>query len=130
MAIAGHEIGRALCDALGLPKRTRAFTLRAEVGALVSVECEYYPEGAGLVTALAEYELAQRETAAEPTQHPAGVMGFDAWMRERTETAHAELMARGARGGIEYNKRILVNGRRIAVDGIVPSSSYLVGAAH
>jgi hypothetical protein len=37
-----------------------------------------------------------------PTPHPAEAMGFDAWMRERTEQAHAAYMVRHATGGRAY----------------------------
>lgn len=106
-AIFGHEIGQALCDALGLPKRTVAFTLRCRAMEAVQVECEYYPEDAGAIrSALMEYELVPRraawsETPAEPDPSvPApGVetMGYDAWLKARTDAAHAEFMKRTSR---------------------------------
>jgi hypothetical protein len=91
MAIAGHEIGQALCDALNLPKQTRSFVLRVETGRIVTVECEYFPEdGDGITSALAEYELVRKP---EPVMQPTA-MHFDTWMRLRTEAAHAAMMAR------------------------------------
>lgn len=95
--ILGHEIGQVLCDALGLPKNTVAFTLHCRTQEVVRVECEYYPEGAeALSTALMQFELLPRRAAwPEPApRHPAEVIGFDAWMRERTNAAHAAFMKR------------------------------------
>lgn len=98
----GHEIGAPLIKALGLPGNCTSFELRCAVGEPVSVRCEYYPSGsaAEIVAALAEYQLVKREAAPQPVAS----MGFDAWMRERTETAHAALMARGAQCGIGYGR--------------------------
>ncbi|MFC0132019.1 hypothetical protein CR105_16005 [Massilia eurypsychrophila] len=103
MAIISHQIGKALCDALQLPKQTRSFVLRVEAGNVVTVECEYYPEGE-FVTALAEYELVRRPEVkvAPPAIH------FDAWMRERTDAAHAAYMARHKRGGQAYPQNSIV----------------------
>ncbi len=44
MAVTGNQIGKALCDALGLPKGTIGFTLRCYSGELVTVTCEYCPD--------------------------------------------------------------------------------------
>ena len=49
---------------------------------------------------LSEYELARRKPVEQP--QPAKIEDFDAWMRERTDRAHAEYMARHAAGGIAY----------------------------
>ena len=84
----GHEISRDLCDALGLPKRTRGFTLRCYTGEAVSVECEYYPDGS-FQGALAHYELAPR-----PGNPLAAPFDFETWMNERIERAHREHMDR------------------------------------
>lgn len=61
MAIIGHEICDALIKALGLPEQTRSFVLRVECGKIVTVECEYYPDDGGIVTALAEYTLTRKD---------------------------------------------------------------------
>lgn len=90
--ITGQQIGKELCDALGLPKFTRGFTLRCYTGEVVTVECEYYPEGS-FQTALAQYHLVPR-TEAPPA---ADEFTFNAWMRERTERAHREFMERTSR---------------------------------
>jgi hypothetical protein len=42
---AGHEIGQALCEALGLPTYTRLFDSRCAVDKAVIVRCEYFPRG-------------------------------------------------------------------------------------
>lgn len=104
--ILGHEIGQALCDALGLPKNTVAFTLRCRAMEVVRVECEYYPEDAAAISsALMEYELVPRRAAwCEPhtdasPPFPAScaeTMGYDAWLKARTDAAHAEFMRRTA----------------------------------
>ena len=89
MAIMGHQVGQELCEALGLPKNTVGFTLRCYAGEFTKVECEYLPEdGSGLATALAEYFLVERK---QPKQ--AAPVHFDAWMRERKESAHQAFMA-------------------------------------
>lgn len=95
MAIVGHEIGGALIKAIGLPKQTVSFVLRVESGRIVTVECEYYPDGAhDIVTALAEYELVPRIVSPpDVSMHRADVIGFDAWMRERVEAAHQVMMS-------------------------------------
>lgn len=98
--ILGHEIGQVLCDALGLPKNTFAFTLRCKAMEVVKVECEYFPEDAeALGTALMQYELLPRRGAwSQPvSRHPAEVIGFDAWMTQRTDLAHADFMKRTSR---------------------------------
>lgn len=98
MAVLGHQIGKALVDALGLPKGTVGFTLRCYHGELVSVECEYFPDPArGLATELAAYELVRkmctdlRDTLTLPV-----AVDFDAWMRAKTDAAHAAYMERTA----------------------------------
>lgn len=89
--IAGHQISKELCDALGLPKQTRGFTLRCYVGEPVTVECEYYPSG-DFQLALARYRLiAVGGTIPGPRPKP---FDYDGWRRQRTERAHSEFMAR------------------------------------
>jgi hypothetical protein len=63
MAVMGPQFGNELAELLGLPKHTRAFTLRCAVNEIVSVECEYYPEmpsAGALETIFARYELVER----------------------------------------------------------------------
>lgn len=110
MAILGHEIGKALIDALGLPKQTISFVLRVQADRLVTVECEYYPDDApALVTALAEYELVPRNiVGTEET------LSFDAWMGNRINAAHDAMMERLWR-------------KAYATGGTVPSERRLVG---
>ena len=87
--ITGNQISKELQDALGLPKDTLGFTLRCYAGEVITVECEYCPDGS-FQTALTEYHLTPR-LKAKPS--PA-VLDFDAWMRERTERAHDDFMRR------------------------------------
>jgi hypothetical protein len=91
--VAGQEIGKALIEALGLPKLTRSFELCCAVDEAVSVKCEYYPEvdGQELVVSLAEYELVRRDVPLKPE-----AIDFDAWLNARKEAAHAEMQARHA----------------------------------
>jgi hypothetical protein len=92
--IAGHQISKELCDALGLPKQTRGFTLRCYTGEPVTVECEYYPSG-DFQLALARYRLiAVGGDLPTPKPKP---FDFDAWMRDRAERAHREFMGRISR---------------------------------
>jgi hypothetical protein len=95
-AIPSYQIGKALVEALGLPSNTIGFTLRCYAGELVSVECKYLPRDGGIVPALAQYSLVQREGKAQPT-HDVDCIDFDAWMRERTDGAHQAYMERTSR---------------------------------
>lgn len=88
-----HTLGPQLIALLGLPKHCTSFELRCAVGEIVTVKCEYHPEEAdGFDVVLAEYELVPRAKLAATPSHPAEVIGFDAWMRERTEAAHRAMM--------------------------------------
>jgi hypothetical protein len=90
MVILGHQIGKAVIDALGLPMHTRSFTLRCAVGEPVTVECEYFPgiEVGSLEKAFAKYELVARIAPKAAMS-----VNFDAWLSERKESAHAAFMA-------------------------------------
>ncbi len=88
--ITGQQISKELCDALGLPKYTRGFTLRCYTGEAVTVECEYYPSGS-FQAELARYHLVPTESGV------AARFDFDAWMRHRTEQSHRSYMERTAR---------------------------------
>ncbi len=95
MAITGQQIGSILTKALDLPKYTVSFELRCKVDEIVTVACEYYPEGSALCIALetvfAEYDLVRREA---PKQVEQQLFHFDDWMRARTNAAHAAFKAR------------------------------------
>jgi len=81
------------------------------VGEIVTVKCEYHPEDAdGVDTVLAEYELVHRTKLGDAKPHPSEVIGFDAWMRERTEAAHQAMMKHARRGGIDYSKKYATGG--------------------
>jgi len=65
----GEELGSKLVKLLGLPEYTVSFTLRCAVNEIVTVTCEYYPEGhledAGqedYETVFAEYRLERIES--------------------------------------------------------------------
>ena len=96
----GQQIGPKLLESLGLPKNTISFTLRARVGKVVTVECEYAPEGDAYASELAEYFLVERQTPRAARPHPAEVLGYDVWLQQRNEAAHRQLMARCV--GIDY----------------------------
>lgn len=92
----GQDIGKELCDALGLPKNTIGFTLRAWVGHCVTVECEYYPEGKEVARALAKFKLIRPELPAVVTPATAPTH-YDDWLAQRIELAHRDYMARTSR---------------------------------
>lgn len=98
----GQDIGRQLCEALGLPKNTISFALRARVGQVVTVECEYAPEGNSFATELAEFFLLPRPRVETPPADSAEALGYDNWLQQRNERAHRELMAHSV--GIDYGK--------------------------
>lgn len=103
--ITGQQVGPALIAALGLPKQTRSFVLRVEIGRIVTVECEYFPDDGGIVAALAEYELMRKAPTVEPIVDTVALFGFgdfDAWMRNRTNAAHEAMMAHACKGGQAY----------------------------
>lgn len=116
-----HTLGPALIKALGAPPLCTRLELRIAFDEVPTVTCEYYPTGddgtiSSLTTLLAEYELVPRpklhegEIMIHPLGgapyamrvHPGGspefqgcraeVIGFDAWMRERTNAAHRAFM--------------------------------------
>lgn len=89
--IVGQQISKELQDALGLPKHTLGFTLRCYSDEIVTVECEYYPDGS-FQSALAHYNLVP---CAVDQQAPR--LDFDAWMAARTERAHRAYMERTSR---------------------------------
>jgi hypothetical protein len=90
--VTGQNIGKMLAEVLGLPKHTRSFVLRCEVNKIVSVECEYYPsvDARSLEVALAEFDLVRRDPPAPQA------FDFDAWLKDRNQKAHADMMARHA----------------------------------
>ena len=99
-----HTLGPQLVALLGLPKHCVSFELRCAVGEIVTVKCEYHPEEAkGFDLVLAEYELVPRATSAAAEPQRAEVIGFDAWMHERTEAAHHAMMAHAKRGVLLVN---------------------------
>lgn len=99
-----HTLGPQLVALLGLPKNCVSFELRCAAGEVVTVKCEFYLEEAeGIDLLLAEYELVPRATPAAAEPHWAEVIGFDAWMRERTEAAHLAMMAHAKRGALLVN---------------------------
>lgn len=66
------------------------------------VKCIVLSRGMGLIHIAAPYATGGY---IAPAPHPAEAMGFDAWMRERTEQAHAAYMARHAAGGTSYAEK-------------------------
>ncbi|MGK5049839.1 hypothetical protein ACQ4WP_28735 [Janthinobacterium sp. GB4P2] len=102
-----HTLGPKLIEALGAPKHCTWIELRLAFGEIPTVTCEYYPVGDDgtidlAAKVLAEYELVPRATPAAVELHPAEGVGFDVWMRERTEAVHQAMMKHARRGGIPY----------------------------
>ena len=114
-----EQIYPALQALLGLPDHCISFDLRVAAGQYgVTVACEHYvaldaPGIKHLESVLSEYELVRRAPAEQ--SQPPKVENFDAWMRARTDRAHAEYMAGHAAGGIDYRKR---HARGGIVDGV------------
>lgn len=105
------QIYPALKALLGLPEHCVSFELSARAGELVTVICKHYValDKSGikqLESVFSQYDLVHRPApASDETADPGAgfhVLDFDAWMRDRTERAHAEYMARHAAGGIAY----------------------------
>lgn len=95
--VTSHQIYPALQALLGLPDLCVSFELRASVDGLVTVSCEHYLRSdtagiAQLARVFSEYEMVPRAAVRVGTAHPAEAMGFDAWMRQRTEAAHQAFM--------------------------------------
>jgi hypothetical protein len=101
-------LGPELMKLLGIPPQCSSFELRCAADEIVSVKCEFYPLGdAGTAAAigkvLADYELVRRPVADAHPKHPAEVIGFDAWMRQRTDAVHGAYMAR-TRGMVRIDR--------------------------
>ncbi|HEX8610155.1 MAG TPA: hypothetical protein VF800_02610 [Telluria sp.] len=104
----------ALQKLLGLPDHVIAFDLHVRAGGIVTVDCKYHPVAddgriAALGAVFAGYELVPRAidnfgnveimTRAKRTE---ANQDFDAWMRTRTDSAHAAYMAQHSAGGQAY----------------------------
>lgn len=88
-----NTLGPHLIALLGLPLHVKWLELRCAVDELVTVKCEYYPEiGASFDTVVTEYEVVRRNRPDEAST--TGGQHFDAWMRDRTNAAHAAYMER------------------------------------
>ena len=105
------QIYPALKALLGLPDNLVAFDLSVRAGEIVTVTCEHHVSLATLglkqlESVFSHYELvhipapASDEAAADADEFR--VVDFDSWMRDRTDAAHTEYMARHAAGGISY----------------------------
>lgn len=70
-------------------------------------------------------QLAAEQYIEPP--HPADAMGFDAWMRERTDGAHVAYMARNAVGGVGFSKQRTV---RVSADGMITDFGYVQNYAY
>ena len=117
------QIYPALQALLGLPEHCVSFELRVGAGQMgVTVTCEHYlaldaPGLKQLESVLSEYELVHRGSAefyddifSNAEGKLAAEIGFDAWMRARTDAAHAEYMAGHASGGIVSGYRVVGEG--------------------
>lgn len=120
-----HQFYPALQALLGLPDHCVSFELRAAAGQVgVTVTCEHYvaldaADIKKLESVFSEFELVRKPVPApDKWQQPTTVrdpllaladaliefdaamaqaFGFDVWMRQRTERAHAEFMSRTSR---------------------------------
>lgn len=101
--VTAMHIYPALKALLGLPDMCTQFELRVRHNDVVTVDCQYYlsldaPGIAQLATVFGEYELVPRTEMGNANPHPSEVIGFDAWLRERTEAAHQAMMKHSRRG--------------------------------
>lgn len=97
------QIYPALQALLGLPNQCVSFELSVRAGHVVTVTCEHYvaldaPGLKQLESVFSEYELVHKPAPEGLADDHAEfhVVDFDAWMRDRTERAHREFMARTA----------------------------------
>lgn len=96
--ITPNQIYPALQALLGLPDHCVSFELRVAAGQYgVTVTCEHYvaldaPSLKQLESVFSDFELVRR--AKPDVGDSFQVVDFDAWMRDRTESAHAEFMRR------------------------------------
>ena len=109
-----HTLGPQLMKLLGIPEHCTSFELRCAAGEIVTVKCEFHPvrdDGKlnELGMLMADYELVRRSLSgfyddifSDAARTSAAEIGFDEWMRRRTDAAHAEYMNRHAAGGIAY----------------------------
>lgn len=107
--VTGRQISQRLIEALGLPKNTTSFELRVAANEFVTVRCEYLPEGdpVEIVAAIAEYNLIQRDESKQEEQSLVELMGYDAWLRWRTECEHRRFMERtGGSGAVFYRSKV------------------------
>ncbi|SDF81104.1 MULTISPECIES: hypothetical protein [unclassified Duganella] len=101
--VSPHQIYPALQALLGLPDHCVSFELRVAAEKFgVTVTCEHYvaldaPGLKQLESVLSEYELVRKPAPAVGDGAEFQVVDFDAWMRQRTERAHAEFMTRTSR---------------------------------
>jgi hypothetical protein len=89
----GNQIGKKLIEGLGLPKNTVSFELRCAVDEIVTVKCEYFPEGSDAIeTLINDYRLiAVGGTVGRESKQPAPIH-FDTWYRAKRDAAHAAYM--------------------------------------
>lgn len=85
--ISSRELADLLGKVLCLPPNLYKLEIVLEADQAVTVSTSSYAgcNAGQLASVFAEYDLVQR-------RHPAEVMGFDAWMKSRTDAAHAAYM--------------------------------------
>lgn len=114
-SVTAMQIYPALKALLGLPDMCTKFELRVHHNDVVTIDCQYYlsldaPGIAQLTAVFGEYELVPRAKLGDARPHPSEVIGFDVWMRERTEAAHQAMMKHARRGGIDHSKKCATGG--------------------
>lgn len=98
-----HQFYPVLQSLLGLPDHCVSFELRVAAERVgVTVICEHYvaldaPGIKQLESVFSEYHLVRKPAPAADDAAGFPVVDFDAWMRERTERAHADFMTRTSR---------------------------------
>lgn len=86
---------QALTEAMDMPKGVTRMSIHLEHDKPATIECEIVPNvSTGDLTRVMQSFSLVRNNFQSVGLHPAEVMGFDAWMRERTERAHQEYMRR------------------------------------
>lgn len=115
----GLDFGRAFCDHFGLPQDQVQYGIQMQTGAneiftaavIIALAADDLADiairmGGHLPADLVETQPIGGEEAYFPWRVPVAYTTsprhFDAWMRDRTDAAHAAYMARHSAGGMAY----------------------------
>lgn len=117
----GLDFGRAFCDHFGLPQDQVQYGIQMQTGAneiftataIIALAADDLAAiairmGGHLPADLVEIQPIGGKAHYVPCGAPhatrARPINFDAWMRNRTDAAHAAYMARHSRGGESYDR--------------------------